>query len=396
MWQCFASTWWRWPIVVGLLSLYLAACGPITRGPGAAPTPESVRQSQGPLARIGAALSLTGPAASAGIAQRNGLMLAEDEINSGHLLGSARLDLMVEDVPDRSRASEAFQKFVTTNHLVAIVGPTVSDDALAVDPIAQQAAVPVVAISNSASGLTEIGPFVFRECLAENRVTSAAVKAVKRQLGVRRAALLYADTDANRSGSRGFKKALQEMGVHIVTEQTFTSGDTDFSSQLTEIAASDPEALFVSAGGREAAPILLQARQLGLTRLPIVGSSVFASAGVIRRAGAAAEGLIVGANWSAANASPRNQQFIQNYREHFGAEPDQFAAQAYTGLYVIAEGIKNAGTLRDLRAIRDGLAHIQDLETPVGRFSFTEAREPTYPVSVEIVRNGQLQPFSSK
>src|ERR671936_2868424 len=63
MWQCLASTWWRWAIAVGLLSVYLAACGPITRGPpAAAPTPETAGQTQGPLARIGAALSLTGPA----------------------------------------------------------------------------------------------------------------------------------------------------------------------------------------------------------------------------------------------------------------------------------------------------------------------------------------------
>jgi branched-chain amino acid transport system substrate-binding protein len=381
----------RWPLLCGLLAAVLIACSR-----SASPTPTSTpRAGQGPVARIGAALALSGPAAAAGMAQRNGLSLAEQEINAGHLLGNARLELIVEDAPDRERASEAFQKFVNTNHLVAILGPTVSDDALAVDPIAQQAAVPVLAISNSASSLTEIGPFVFRETLPESRVSVATVKAVKHQLGVRRAALLYADTDANRSGSRGFKKALLDSGVQIVAEQTFTSGDTDFSEQLMEIAANDPEAVFVSAGGRDAAPILIQARQLGLTNVPIVGSGVFGSTGVIRRAGAAAEGLIVGSNWSAANPSASNQQFIQNYRDRFNAEPDQFAAQAYTGAYVVAEGVKNSGTLRDVRAIRDAIARVQDLETPLGRFSFTEGREATYPVSVEIVRNGQLQPFAS-
>ena len=372
------------------------ACLP---GRAASPAPTaatSTRQAQGPVVRIGAALALSGPAAAAGTAQRNGLSLAQDEINAAHLLGNARLEVMVEDVPDRERASEAFQKFVSTNHLVAIVGPTLSDDALAVDPIAQQAAVPVIAISNSASSLTEIGPFVFRESLPESRITTATVEAVKRQLGVRRAALLYADTDANRSGSRGFKKALLESGVQIVDEQTFTSGDTDFTPQLTEIASADPDALFVSASGREAAPILIQARQLGLTNVPIVGSGALASAGVIRRAGDAAEGLIVGTSWSAANTNPKNQQFIQSYRARFDAEPDPFAAEAYTGAYLVAEGLKNAGTLRDLRAIRDAIARIQDLDTPLGRFSFTESREATYPVSVEIVRNGQLQPFAVK
>jgi branched-chain amino acid transport system substrate-binding protein len=389
MWQVLASMARRWPLLCGLLVAGLLAC---SRPTSATPT-STPRGGQGSVARIGAALALSGPAAAVGMAQRNGLSLAEQEINAGHLLGNARLEVMVEDAPDRERASEAFQKFVNTNHLVAILGPTVSDDALAVDPIAQQAAVPVVAISNSASSLTEIGPYVFRQTLPESRLSLATVKAVKRQLGVRRAALLYADTDANRSGSRGFKKALLDNGVQIVDEETFTSGDTDFTSQLTEIASADPDAVFVSASGREAAPILIQARQLGLSNVPIVGSGVFGSSGVIRRAGDAAEGLVVAGSWSAANASASNQQFIQNYRERFNTEPDQFAAQAYTGAYVVAEGLKNAGTLRDLRAIRDAIARVQDLDTPLGRFSFTEAREATYPVSVEIVRSGQLQPF---
>src|SRR5919199_1369249 len=391
----FASASRRWPILVGLLVVaWLVSCAPASRP--AQPAAESTRQAQGPLARIGAALALTGPASAAGLAQRNGLKLAEEEISSRHLLGPIRFEVMVEDVPDRTMASEVFQKFVNTNHLVAIIGPTVSDDALAVDPIAQQAAVPVIAISNSASSLTEIGPFVFRATLPESRVSAATVKAVKHQLGVNRAALLYADTDANRSGSRGFKKALQDSSVQIVSEQTFTSGDADFSQQLIEIASTDPDAVFVSASGREAAPILIQARQLGLTNVPIVGSGVFGSTGVIRRAGDAAEGLIVGGNWSAANPGPRNQQFIQAYREHFGTDPDQFAAQAYTGAYLVAEGLKNAGTVRDPRAIRDAIARIHDMDTPLGRFSFSEGREATYPVSIEIVRSGQLQPFASK
>lgn len=364
------------------------ACNPAAR-----PAQQPGQTPQPGLARIGAALSLSGPAAAAGMAQRNGLKLAEEEINASHLLGSTRLDVVVEDVPDRSRASEVFQKFINTNHLVAIVGPTLSDDALAVDPIAQQAAVPVVAISNSASSLTEIGPFVFRDVLPESLVSPATVKAVKKRLGVHKAALLYADSDANRSGARGFKKALQESGVQIVAEQTFQGGDGDFSAQLDEISAANPDALFVSAGAREAVPILVQARQLGLANVPIVGSGAFASLGVIRRAGPAAEGLVVGANWSAATSNPRNAQFVQSYRDHFQAEPDQFAAQAYTGVYLVAQAIKNAGTPRDLRAVRDALARTQDLDTPLGRFSFTEAREPSYPVSVEVVRNGELQPF---
>jgi branched-chain amino acid transport system substrate-binding protein len=110
-------------------------------------------------------------------------------------------------------------------------------------------------------------------------------------------------------------------------------------------------------------------------------------------AGDAAEGLIVGSAWSAANPSPRNQQFIQSYRTRFNAEPDQFAAQAYTGVYVLAMALKDAHTASDPRALRDALARLQKVDTPLGAFSFTDGRDADYPALVQIVHAGRFELF---
>ena len=221
----------------------------------------------------------------AGDAQRNGMKLAQDEINASHLLDQTRLEVMVEDdKADREQAAAVFQKFIENNHVLGILGPTLSDTALAVDPIAQQAGVPVLAISNAAGGLTEIGDFIFRDCLSESQLTPQTVKLVKSRLKLRSAALLYLDTDPNRAGSKGFKSALQDARVRIVAEQTFQPDTDDFSSQLAEIASSNPDALFVSAPTHAAAEILMQARRYGLAQVPIVGSNAFNSASVLRDA----------------------------------------------------------------------------------------------------------------
>src|SRR5882762_10258397 len=303
-------------------------------------------ESTGRIVRIGAALSLTGSAKLFGAAQRSGIKLAQDEINASHVLGSTRLEVIVEDdASDREQASAVFQKFIENSHVLAILGPTLSDTALSVDPLAQQASVPVLAISNAAGGITQIGNFIFRDCLSESQLTPQIIKMVRTRLKVHKAALLYTDTDANRAGSHGFKKALQDMGVHIAAELSFTREQTDFTPQLEEIAASRPDALFVTAPAQLAAPILIQAHQHGLGNTPIIGSNAFNSDTVLRSAGDAAEGLIVGSAWSAANPSPRNQQFIQSYRARYGVDPDQLAAQAYAGVYILAWAIENSGTL---------------------------------------------------
>jgi branched-chain amino acid transport system substrate-binding protein len=345
-------------------------------------------------ARIGAALSLTGSARLFGLAQKNGIKLAQDEVNASHMLGNTRLEVIVQDDGStRDQAAGVFQQLIENAQVLAIMGPTLSDSALTVDPLAQQAGVPVLAISNSAGGLTQIGNFVFRDSLSDSQITPQVLKAVRSKLKIHQAALLYTDTDPNRSGSHGFKKALQDMGVQIAAEQAFASDQTDFSPQLSEIVASRPDALFITAPLHLAAPILVQARALGLTNLPIIGSTAFSSDSVLHAAGGAAEGLIVGSAWSAANPSARNQQFIQAYRARFGVDPDQFAAQAYSGVYILAAALKDAGSTSDPRAVRDPLERVHRLDTPLGVFSFNSARDADYLPVVQIVRQGSYQLF---
>jgi branched-chain amino acid transport system substrate-binding protein len=356
--------------------------------------PQANGAANGPIARIGAALSLTGSARMFGSTQRSGIKLAQDEINASHLLGATRLEVIVDDDgSDRGQASAVFQRFIENSHVLAIIGPTLSDTALSVDPLAQQAGVPVLAISNAASSLTEIGDFIFRDCLSESQLTPQITRMVRSRLKVHNAALLYSDTDPNRAGSHGFKSALQGLGIRISAEETFAPGQTDFSPQLEEIATSHPDALFITAPSSVAAPILIQARQHGLNNLPIIGSNAFNSDTVLRAAGDAAEGLIVGSAWSAANLSPRNQQFIQSYRARYGLDPDQLAAQAYTGVYILATAIHDAQTASDPRAVRDALERIKQLDTPLGAFAFNAAHDADYPPSVQTVRHGRLEPF---
>jgi branched-chain amino acid transport system substrate-binding protein len=375
------------PLLVSLL-LFIAACA--RPAASAEPTPASHAN----IARIGAALSLTGSASFFGQEQRNAITLAQDEINSAHLLGQTRLEVsFADDASDREQAASAFQRLIDSDHVLAILGPTLSDAALGADPIAQQAGVPVVSISNAAAGITAIGNFIFRACLSETQLTPRIIQAVRAHVNLRSAALLYSDTDPNRSGSHGFKDGLQSAGVRIATEQTFSRDDTDFARQLEEIAATSPDAVFITAPASAASTILIQARQHGLAKTPIIGSSTFTSSAVLRNGGEAAEGLIVGSGWTRANPSIANQKFIQAYRTRFSTDPDQVAAQAYSGMYILAAALQNANSLSDSHSVRNALEQVHGLDTPLGLFSFDDARDPDYPPVVQVVNHGQFEPY---
>ena len=88
-------------------------------------------------------------------------------------------------------------------------------------------------------------------------------------------------------------------------------------------------------------------------------------------------------------AAPKSQSFVAAYRKMYGSDPDQFAAQAYDGLSILAAAIRNAGSA-DRRAIRDSLAAVRGFKGVLGTFSFDENRDPVHPGVTLIVRDGRF------
>jgi branched-chain amino acid transport system substrate-binding protein len=341
---------------------------------------------------VGFSFALTGPASIYGTSQQNAVNLAIEEINSSGMLGGATLRAVIQDdegTPER--ATTVFEQLINEDEVVAIIGPTLSNAALSADQIAQEQGVPVVAVSNTAAGITEIGDYIFRASLPESAVIPNTVEVAKEKLGFNKVAVMYANDDAfSKGGYDVFKRALQENGVEIVAEETFSTNDTDFSPQLTKIKGLNPDALIVSALAQPAAGILTQAKQLGLD-VPVIGGNGFNSPQLTELAGDAADGAISGAAWFVGNDNPKNQAFVQAYNQKYDRNPDQFAAQAYAGTYLLAEAIKNAGsTERD--AIRDALDQLADVDTVLGTFSFNN-REPEHPPVVQQLEDGAFKLF---
>jgi branched-chain amino acid transport system substrate-binding protein len=341
------------------------------------------------IATVGVAFTLTGNNSVYGESQKKGAELAAEEINANGYIPGVELKLVIEDDGgDPEAGVPVFQKFITQDNMLAIIGPTLSNVAKTTDPLAQQAKVPVLAVSNTAAGITEIGDYIFRDSLAEGQVIPNTIKVSAGKLGYKKVALLYANDDAfSKSGADVFKQALADNGIEIVSEQTFSTNDQDFRAQLTEIKGKSPDAVVVSALANPATQIMVQARQLGITQ-PIIGGNGFNSPAVVKNAGAAAEGMIVGAAWNVSSQEPLNQQFVTNFQKKYNAAPDQFATQAYTGVYIMAEAIKRAGSATDRAKVRDALAGIKDFPTPLGSFSFTDGRDANHTPVVQIVKDG--------
>ena len=377
------------------LLLAVALCALITSACNTATQDTAAQVDKRSYVTIGALLGLSGDAVAYGVSQKKGIELAVREVNdSNYLTGNRELRLVVVDGGSSGdSAVAAISTLINDNRTAAIIGPTLSSQAFKADPEAQKNSIPVMAVSNTVPGITSIGDYIFRCSLPESTVIGGTIKAAASQLRIVRVAYLWgSDDDYTRAGYQAFRDAVEKNGLQVLADETFTRGDTDFKTQLEKIIASGPDAILVSALAREASPIIKQARALGYSGL-IIGGNGFNSPDLITQAGSDAEGVMAGTAWNIGNTNPRNLAFISAFQKAYGVQPDQFAAQAYTGTWLIANAVRTSRS-GEPGAIRNALAEIANFTTPLGSFSFDGSREPVHPSIVQIIKNGRFTVFN--
>lgn len=329
--------------------------------------------------KLGVAEALSGGAAQYGQSIRAGFQLAADEINAAGGINGNKLVLVVEDEQGKKEeAINAFKKLIFQDKVLMLFGPTLSNSAQAADPIAQAAKVVVFGTSNTADGITSIGDHIFRNSVTEADVLPVTLATAAKKLGIKKVAVLYGNDDVfTKSGYDNFKKALDAQKIAVTTTETFAKGDVDFKAQLTKIKASNPDALVLSALIAEGAPIMVQARQLGLN-VPVIGGNGMNSVKVFELAKGASDGLWIGSPWSIENQTKENGAFIVAYTQKYKAAPDQFAAQAYDAMYITAQALKKiklTGDLaKDRAALRNALPEVK-WTGATGAFAFRRATD---------------------
>ena len=357
-----------------------------------AAAPRAFAEGGGPFA-VGAIEILTGPSAAYGIAIKAGLELALEEINKKGILGGRFINLTVEDsAGNKDQAINAARKLIGRDHVGLIIGPTLSNEMFAVGPVVNDRKIPIVGTSTTAVGITAIGDWVFRTSLPESDVIPVTLAYAKNR-GVKTIALMYANDDAfSKSGFDTMKAAADTAGFNIVTIESFGSKDSDFSAQLTKIKGLKPDAVGISALVEPVAGVLLQAKSLGFGKDTLfIGGNGSNSPKLGAIAGDAANGLIVGSPWFIGKDDPANKAFVAAFQAKYNNPPDQFAAQAYDTMHIVAGAIERAGGVENDKLHAALLATKYD--GVMGPFTFTDHRDPgsTAGVVVLAMQDGKFQ-----
>jgi len=329
--------------------------------------------------KIGVAEALSGGAAQYGTSIRNGFELAAGEINSAGGVGGNKLVLVIEDEQGKKEeAINVYKKLIFQDNVLMVFGPTLSNSASAAFPVAQAAKVVGFGTSTTADGISAIGDYIFRNSVTEADVLPVTIKTAVEKAGIKKVAVIYGNDDVfTKSGYDNFKKALDDQKVAITTTETFAKGDVDFKAQLTKIKATNPDAIVISALIAEGAPIMVQARQLGIN-IPFIGGNGMNSVKIFDLAKDAAKNLWIGSPWSIENQTEQNRHFIVAYTAKYKIAPDQFAAQAYDALYIASQAFKqvklSGDTSKDRAALHDVLPAVK-WSGATGPFEFRRAND---------------------
>jgi branched-chain amino acid transport system substrate-binding protein len=345
--------------------------------------------------KIGGAFNLTGALASLDVPAANGAKLAVKEINAaGGVLGRP-LELVVYDgKTDPATITNIATQMISGDHVVAITGFTDSDSALALGPIAQRNKIPFVTAGATSPLLpTQIGDYMFLEPFGDNVQAAVGAEFAMKKWG-NKAYLLYDKATEYTNLLAGyFKDAFTHAGGQVLLEDSYKSGDTSYSAQITKLKAlsTQPDFLYISAMPDDIGTIVKQVRQAGVN-LPIVGGDGYDTPLLVQVAGPASNDVYFTTHaLMTMDSTPAVAKFIQAYNAEYGKDPENaFAALGYDSVHLIANAITQANST-DPTKIRDALQATTDLPGVTGAISYVDGkRVPQKQVTVIGVKDQKL------
>ncbi|MEF2276903.1 ABC transporter substrate-binding protein [Deinococcus sp. YIM 134068] len=334
---------------------------------------------------IGVAVAQTSNTALLGQEQVIGARFAERFINGRGGINGTPIKLVFQDAAgDENSAINAFQNLITKENVVGIVGPTLSQQAFAADPIAERARVPVLGPSNTAKGIPQIGEFVARVSAPVAVVAPNAIKqALKLDPKIKKVAVLYAQNDAFSTSETGtFQETAKAQGLNVATVQKFQTTDTDFTTQVTAVLNAGVDLVIISGLAADGGNLVKQLRQLGY-KGSIIGGNGLNTSNIFPVCQRYCDGIIIAQAYSPAQPSAANQVFVKEYRAQYKKDPPQFAAQAYAGVQVMVEALKVIDRkkklaqwdLGELRAALNKQILAGKYNTPLGELRFDKEGE---------------------
>jgi branched-chain amino acid transport system substrate-binding protein len=320
----------------------------------------------------------------------NGAALALEEQKT--LLGKEIQFVPLDDKGDITEAVNAYNKLVSNEGAISIIGAVTSKPSAAVASESLKKGIPVITPTGTAVNVTEVGANVFRACYIDPFQGQVMANFSYDELNVKTAAVIYnSASDYSIGLAESFKATFEANGGTIVSYEPYGDKDIDFKSQLTNISAKSPEVLFVPDYYEKVALIAKQVKDIGFTTI-LLGADGWDSVLNVLEDPSLLEGAYFCNHNSNDDPDPLVQAFITNYKAKYGEDPNTFAALGYDAAKVTIAAIEKANKT-DPAAIVEAMKNT-DITALTGKITFDEYRNPIKGVTILKISNGKYNMFT--
>lgn len=344
--------------------------------------------------KIGVNYELSGGVATYGQSSVDGIELAVKQINDAGGIDGKQIKLVKYDnKSDPAEATTLATKLITQDKVLAILGPATSGNFKAEISVAEEHKVPVVSgsatdddVTVDSSGLKE---YAFRICFTDSYQGTAMAQYAMNNLGKDKAVVIMdSSSDYGKGLASNFIKTFEDNGGEIVAHESYVAGDTDFNAILTSVKDKDFDVMFIPGYYEEAGPIIKQARALGID-VPVLGADGFDSPDLLKLAGAEALNDVYFSNhYSSLDEDSLVVDFIKEFNEEYGRDPDAFNALGYDVAKFLVEGIERSKGLGG-DDLKDALEATDNFQGVTGSFSVDENHNPVKAIVVVGLENGE-------
>lgn len=339
-----------------------------------------------PTIKIGINAPLTGDIPKVGEGTRFAAEMWLEDIGGELTVGGNTypVELVIEDNESKGESAAAVNtKLITQDEVLVIVGPQASAQAVPAGAVANDNETPMISPWSTNPNTTLDRPWVFRTPFLDPFQGPVIANFITDEFGYTQAGVLYdIASDYPKGLAEFFKSAWEDLHGEgsVVAFESFTTGDTDFSAQLTKIIDAGAEFIFSPQYYNEVALIVQQAHELGFNN-PIVGSDSWGSAETVNLCGEDCYGLFFSTHYAAEGATGATKAFIDAYNEKYGYIPDDVGALTWDSLNIVKQAIEDCGDITgdldaDRQCVRDGLAGVEEFPGITGNMTFTEEGDP--------------------
>jgi branched-chain amino acid transport system substrate-binding protein len=344
--------------------------------------------------KIGFQAPLTGQAATDGVSARIAAEMARDKINAGGGVLGQKIELVIYD--DQAKTEEAVftaNKLIGQDGVKFAVSGSYSASGRAAAPIFQAAGVPFISAYGVHPDITRAGNYVFRGVHLGPPQGRAGAKFVSDNLKLKQISIISMDNDYGQATLEGFKSVLDQFGIKVLGEYTYSLKDRQFGSIVASVKRDDPEVIYITGYFFTAAPLASQLRSAGV-RAPIVGSQAFDAEKLIQIAGPAVEGVYIVGGLNRDRDAPELKEYLAEFQKRASYAGENVGATVYSAVRLMADAITRAGTL-DQAKVRDALAATHNFPHLAGELvSFNSLREINMPMNVNVVKDGSFRHYA--